>query len=398
MMPLAMLAPKGLTVLFVVTALAALAWSRHYREPFQWPSLSILLPFAAFIGYAMVSAIWSPTPLVSLKSAISLGLVTFGGLMLASFALRLETPERRVLTQALVVGAILALLLLSLENLIDTAIWRWIMALKDDVADIPETNRSMVVYNSAMSVGALFIYPLLLLWRSERPLLAIFGVLLALLIMFLSEAEVPALAVLISLMATLFFWRVRATIVIALGAVIIVLFAAPLIPGKLPGLENIRAEMPYLSHSAVHRIVIWKTAVKHIAETPVAGLGMNTSRSLYDKQSRVTVIVPPAEAGGRVWSSFFEPIPLHPHNGVLQIWLELGAVGIAILVWIIITLVRAARNRLGHSPRETALVLGFYVSSLTIASLSFGAWQSWWVCTLWLAASLLVAQLPASKQ
>lgn len=396
-MPLAMLAPKGLTVLFVVTALAALTWSRHYREPFQWPSRSILLPFAVFVGYAMVSSIWSPTPLTSLKSAISLGLVTFGGLMLVSFTLRLQPTERSVLTQALVVGAILALLLLGLEKLIDSAIWRSIMALKNDVAIIPATDHPMVVYNSAMSVGALFIYPLLLLSLSKRPVLAILGVLFAILIVFLSEAEVPTLAVLLGLMAALFFWRIQGTMLIALGGVIVLMFIAPLIPSNLPGPENIRAEMPYLSHSAVHRIIIWKTAVKHIAKAPVIGLGMNTARSLYSKETRVTVIVPPAELGGRVWSSFFEPIPLHPHNGVLQIWLELGAVGILALVWIIVTLVRAARNRPGHTPPVTALVMGFFVSSLVIASLSFGAWQSWWVCTLWLAATLLVAQLPTTK-
>ena len=28
----------------------------------------------------------------------------------------------------------------------------------------------------------------------------------------------------------------------------------------------------------------------------------------------------------------YEPIPLHPHNAVLQVWLELGAVGAAIIL------------------------------------------------------------------
>jgi len=71
----------------------------------------------------------------------------------------------------------------------------------------------------------------------------------------------------------------------------------------------------------------------------------------------------------------------------------LGGIGIAGLIWIMFTVSRAADNRRGYP-----LIMGFYVSSLTIASLSFGAWQNWWVCSLWLAATLLVAQLPPTER
>jgi len=32
-----------------------------------------------------------------------------------------------------------------------------------------------------------------------------------------------------------------------------------------------------------------------------------------------------------MWSNVFEPIPLHVHNGILQIWLELGIGGALLL-------------------------------------------------------------------
>lgn len=394
MMPLAMLAPKGLAVLFIVTALAVLAWSRFYREPLDRPPASFLLPFAVFVVYAAMSSAWSPTPLVSLNSAVILGLITCGGLMLASFANGLETTERNVLARALVIGALLALVLFGVEKLSDAGVWRWVRALNTGETNIPAPARPMFVYNPAMSVGVLFIWPLLLLWLDKRRMLAISGVLLALLIVFWSDAETPTLAVLLGALTALLVWRARVVMRVTLGVIVIALMiAAPLIPGQLPGPETIRAEMPYLSHSAIQRIMIWKVAVKHISADPIAGLGMNTTRSLYGKETKIISNLPPPEPGGTVWSNVFEPIPLHPHNAVIQIWLELGGLGIAGLAWIIVTLIRVAGRR-----REHPLVMGFYVSSLTIASLSFGAWQSWWICALWLAASLLVSQLSPAKQ
>lgn len=394
MMPMAMLAPKGLALLALVTVLAVFAWVRFYKEPLRLPRASFLLPFAAFVAYAVLSSAWSPTPLVSLDTSVKLGLMTFGGLALVSFANNLEATERKFLARALVIGALITLVLFGVEKLTDVSIWRWIMALKAGEAGIGQPTLSMVVYNPATSVGALFIWPLFLYWLGGRRMFAITGVLLATFIVFWSEAETPTLAILLGVLTAFLFWRARTLMRTVLGGgVIILMFAAPLIPGLLPGPETIRAEMPYLSHSAIMRLTIWKVAVKHIIEDPVAGLGMDTSRSLYGKETRFITNFPPPNPGGEVWQSFFEPIPLHPHNGILQIWLELGGIGIAGLVWIVITLMRAGERRRGYP-----LIAGFYVSSLTIASLSFGAWQNWWVSSLWLAATLLVAQLPPTER
>ena len=398
MMPLAVMAPKGLAVLFVITAVAVLIWCRNYRIAFFWPPLSMLLPFAAFVGYAIMSSIWSPTPLTSLKSAIVLGLMTFAGIALVSFTRRLCTIEKAMVAHALVAGTTIAIVLLGIEIFTNGAIWRLIMTLSIGAENLPADPRTMVAYNSAMSVGALLIWPLFMLSRGERSVLAFVGIVLAIIIVLASEAETPILAVSLSILAALFYWRVQVTLWVALSGVVVLIIAAPFIPSHLSERENIRTEMPYLSHSAIHRVMIWKVAAKHIAEDPVFGLGMNTTRSLYGQESIVFTTYPPPESGGLPWSAQFEPIPLHPHNSILQIWLELGGVGIAFLLWIILALTRIARHYYDNESPISAIILGFYLSSLVIASLSFGAWQSWWVCSLWLTACLLVSQLPDSKK
>ena len=390
MMPMALLAPKGLSVLFIVTTLAALAWGRVYRKPLRWPPISFLLPFAAFVSYAAVSSVWSPTPLVTLKSSILLGLTTFGGLVLVSFANRLEISESAVLARALVIGTVFALLLIGFENFNDVGFWRWIKAHTTGEINIKIPRNPMVVYNSAISVAALFVWALLLCWLGKQRQIAILGVLLAVAILFSSESETPVFAIFLGALTALLFWWARATMRVALGSVVVaIMFLSPIVPGLLPGPETIRAEMPYLSHSAAHRIMIWKVTAKHIAENPIAGLGMNTSRSLYGRETKFIIDFPAADPEGHAWHSDFEPIPLHPHNGVLQIWLELGGIGIALLGWIIFVLVRITGQ---------PIVMGFFITSLTIGSLSFGAWQSWWICALWLSAALLASQHPPAKQ
>jgi hypothetical protein len=48
------------------------------------------------------------------------------------------------------------------------------------------------------------------------------------------------------------------------------------------------------------------------------------------------------------------------------------------------------------SPLQRALALGYAASVLTIAMLSFGAWQAWWLSTLWLTAAFLAGVQPRS--
>ena len=399
MMPLAMFAPKGLAVLFIATTLAVLVWYRFHHVPVRWPPAFLVLPIIVFIAYGALSSVWSPTPLVSLKTSVILGLTTFGGLILISCAAALDSAEKSVLSRALVFGILVTLVLFGIEKQTDSSIWRWIMAIKAGVAEIPKPPLQLVIYNPAMSVGALFIWPLLLYWPSERRLLTLTGVMLVALIVFWSEADTPALAILFGLLAAAALWRRRAVMrAIVGGGVIILMFAAPLIPGQLPATNTIGDELPFLSNSALHRILIWKVAARHIAEDPVAGLGMDTTRSLYGKETKVTIKYPPAETGVPLTDAKFEPIPLHPHNSILQIWLELGGIGIAGLAWIVVAMIRMTGHRRKQAPSVIPIIMGFYVSSLVITSLSFGAWQSWWVATLWLAATLLVAQLPPTEQ
>ena len=89
-----------------------------------------------------------------------------------------------------------------------------------------------------------------------------------------------------------------------------------------------------LPTSALHRMLIWDFTAERIAERPLLGWGMEASRTVPGGRGQPEAAaldrMRVTDPGQRRW--FAEPhvqiLPLHPHNGALQLWLELGAVGV----------------------------------------------------------------------
>ena len=90
-------------------------------------------------------------------------------------------------------------------------------------------------------------------------------------------------------------------------------------------------------------------------------------------------------------------LPLHPHNIPLHIWLELGLVGIILYLGIIFGIGRIIWTWRG--PPVWAAALGAStISYLAVSSLSFGAWQNWWLATAWLTAGIFVLARKSHEQ
>jgi O-antigen ligase len=82
-------------------------------------------------------------------------------------------------------------------------------------------------------------------------------------------------------------------------------------------------------------------------------------------------------------SAFLPPgkplIPLHPHDAFLQVWLELGAVGAAIVAGALLF----ALHNVGRWPAGVVrFTLPGYAAGMVVAGLAFGIWQSWWMATI----------------
>jgi len=127
------------------------------------------------------------------------------------------------------------------------------------------------------------------------------------------------------------------------------------------------------SNSIVYRLHIWDFVARKIAEKPLLGWGAGASKRLG------------TDAVGILSDSRFgelgEPIPVHPHNAILQVWLEYGFFG-ALFIYVLIArgLIIAERH-ISAAPQRIwvfasgALIACFFGFSFSIAS-------SWWLVTV----------------
>ena len=115
------------------------------------------------------------------------------------------------------------------------------------------------------------------------------------------------------------------------------------------------------------RMGYWSHALDWILASPLRGWGLEASRT------------------------FHPGIVLHPHNGELQAWMELGVVGAVMgaAFWGV-TMARLSRPAPSLAAAAVAASASVYV---LFGTLNFGLWQEWW-----LALGALVAMVAAMRR
>ena len=135
--------------------------------------------------------------------------------------------------------------------------------------------------------------------------------------------------------------------------------------------------------SIIHRLEIWEFTNNHIRERPWTGLGFNGSRQAPGGAERYILRNNDGQMIGQG-----DRLPLHPHNGAMQIWLELGFPGALLMAMLAALAGYRATSRPGrHAP---AMAAGLVTTAFLIWLLSYGIWQSWWVSTFMLVGLLAV--------
>jgi O-antigen ligase len=175
----------------------------------------------------------------------------------------------------------------------------------------------------------------------------------------------------------------------ALAVVTLALVAMPLIVLALPPVGQVASAGPAVSHSGLHRLVIWRFVAERIAERPLLGWGFDSARAIERSHGEVSVQLARPDAQGRTELIFYEVLPLHPHNMSLQIWLETGLIGVMLIVAAAWIGLRPVLSRLATAGVELAPVTAMIAAGLVVGSLGYGIWQGWWVCSLWLVAALV---------
>jgi O-antigen ligase len=143
--------------------------------------------------------------------------------------------------------------------------------------------------------------------------------------------------------------------------------------------------------SALHRLEIWGFVADHIRQRPIVGWGLDAARRLPGGKAPVVIrrCDPAEHPDGVALSS--EILPLHPHNGILQVWLELGGIGIVLTFVPLILLIGYAYRVLGWRARLVqAMIAATAAAAVSVGLVSFGIWVEWFVSGLFFVAAFVV--------
>ena len=128
-----------------------------------------------------------------------------------------------------------------------------------------------------------------------------------------------------------------------------------------------------LETKIIHRRVIWSFSKEKILERPILGHGIFSSRVIGDQYK-----IKNQE------NKMLSAIPLHPHNSILQIWLELGFLGIILFYFFLFNIINKIYQikKINHQHAAFGLVSLFQI--FLIGQFSYGFWQTWWISIIFI--------------
>ena len=144
-------------------------------------------------------------------------------------------------------------------------------------------------------------------------------------------------------------------------------FLMPFIFLRILTPENYHQWADSIDTSYTHRLFIWHASAEQIFERFWMGFGFGSSRFKEFGLKAEEVIITASNT-----QQVFES-PVHPHNYMLQIWLELGLLGviIACAAWILYW-----KKHYYHTDVYT---IAFWGSAMCVSATSISVWQSWWL-------------------
>lgn len=375
---------RGMVLVFGALALALLPLVRGRLRNMPW-SLPITAIIAAYVVLGAASIAWEVEPGNALAKLPELIGLIIGGAVITLAARAMPDAWRDSLPAAAILG-LAASVCLAVADTLSHMEFGYILKELGGNKAIRMQSLQPTMFKAAASVATVMIVPLMgwTIGRRNWRLAAILIVAVVVLTV-LSHSNAALLGLAGGVVcAVVWLWRPRLA---AWGVAMLVvgLFVALPFANRLPKSDRL-AEIG-LPNSTIHRTVIWAFVADRIAERPLLGWGLNSSRAIPGGDTIVSIWhrhVPPKTG---LLAQEVQLLPLHPHNFILQVWLETGAIGAALFSGFLLALTRAA----AAMPRRAGAMAGAtLVSAVLVGGTTFGLWQAWWLCCVWIAA-LMVA-------
>jgi len=386
---LALYGSKGVAVLFILAAIASLYTliaQKSWRLSIPGPlGLSLL----ALVLWGVASLTWTVSQNLSWSLARTLPLAMAGGYLIVYSVKQLNPVGLHFVGRATVFGLSLGVILAVADIASGYALSMAMQILRKG----GEWTSYMpgFVINNGVTVLVLFLWPVcIFLFNHNRRLAALVGVAAVAAIAAVSTSFASIIAVAVGCTSFALAYLVpRHIYKMTVAGLALLFLASPFFMTALPDARTIGKDLPELDYGVYPRLVIWQYASNLIMEQPVTGYGLKTSRTLNTESEPIPFVF---MDNGKLEHGNTNAISLHTHNGIIQLWLELGAVGALIGLAIILSVLHGIKN-IATSATVKALLYASLLSSVCLISVSYGLWQSWWMASLWLQGALITACL-----
>jgi exopolysaccharide production protein ExoQ len=383
--PLLYAAWLGTVAAMLVLACVALIVSRHDGLPIVPKSVRALMIVVPLLAWMLASAIWSldgkASAVVTLRVAV---LLSGGFVLVTSFAL-LPPDRLRLPLIASALGLSAASAVVAGDLALGGHLALFLHGPRPDGTD------PALAYGRAATLNAILMVPVLvgLLRLGAFRLAAAYALLTAIAILQTSSlsAKTAFAAGLLTLAVVLILPQLRWVVLALLSLAVVTL---PLL-FPLPLNAEVTCWLANHKPSALHRLEIWSFVAEHIEQRPIAGWGLDAARRLPGGTSKL--IIHHCDAADRpdgvALSS--ETLPLHSHNAILQVWLELGGIGVVLGFGpLIFAFWQAFRAPAWDSRPAQAMIAGTITAAILIGLVGFGIWQEWFLSGLFIAAAFVV--------
>jgi len=384
---IALYGSKGISVLFVIAALASLYdlfIKKNWRLSIPGPLGLFLL---ALVLWGLASLIWTVSFDLSWSLARSLPLTMLGGYLIVFSVKQLDSSGLLFVSRATILGFVLGTFFAVADIASGYTISMAIQIFRK--GGEWATYMPGFVINNGVTVLALFLWPVsIFLFNQNRRIAALVALIVAVAIAASSTSFASIVTLAIgSAVFVLAYFVPRHIYKMATAGLALLVLGTPFFMAGLPDARTIGKDLPELDYGVYPRLVIWQYASNLIMEQPVTGYGLKTSRALNTESEPISFLYMDK---GKLEQGNTKAISLHTHNGIIQLWLELGAVGALIGLGIILSILHGIKNA-ATSPPVKALLYASLLSSVCLISVSYGLWQGWWMASLWLQGAIITA-------
>ena len=300
--------------------------------------------------------------------------IFFGGIVLLIFMQRVCLRASGNLGWIALLGGLFGLALL-IEQLLGFPLYRYVKNLPaGEEVNISEMNKRLALF--ILLLPAFYVFARM----PEKPayrwaLLALLAVsTIGLLCITASQAAQLAVPIMLIVWIIARCRPLLALRLVCLGAAVYIVtapFVFPLLYAHLNGVVSPKAGGVFHAASIMPRLELWAFISDAIQNRPFTGYGIDAASAL----SRLDWN----------WTYFKNYKIYHPHNGVLQFWLELGMGG---ALWLLAALVAFYRLLAGKSMQVVRVGATAAAGTATFSIITWSIWQSWWLGGLFFIAGM----------